>query len=75
MDNFAGFAFLLTAILAIGVIGRLVSIARGLLRSERLPSVAEASPVKDRPECSILIPARDEAETIGPCLASLSAQS
>jgi len=75
VDNFAVFEFLLTAILAAAVLGRLVPIARVLVRSQGLPSLAEISPVEDGPDCSILIPVRDEAQTIGPCLASLSAQS
>lgn len=75
MDNWTTLEFSLSAILGIAAIGRLVSMTRVLIHSETLPSLVEASPAQDGPLCSILIPARDEVETIGPCLASLTAQS
>ena len=75
MDNSIILDLVLGTILAVTVIGRLVTMARVVIPYQTLPRVGDAPPMEDGPDCSILIPVRDEAETIGPCLASLSDQS
>lgn len=75
MDNLITLEIVLGIILGVTIIGRLVTMARIVIHYRALPRVGDAPPMEDGPDCSILIPVRDEAETIGPCLASLSDQS